>query len=152
MKKIITVLALAALAFPATASAQGRGVERAENLTERFVERNAGRLVSERDRDVRQVNVDARCQRDRDRDDRRWRERRERDRDFNCAFRATIDVLRATPTARAAQDPDDRRWRDRDRDRDRRSFRCFGQTRVEIGGGGGPEVELAWSRCERIRR
>ena len=148
-RKLLTVLvATSALLVPtAAAQAQGGGVQRAENATERYIDRNGGELV----RNGETQSVDARCQRDRDRDDRRWRERGERDREFNCWFRATVEQDRGRP-ARAAQQDDDRRGRDRDRDRRDRTFRCVGQTSVTLDRGDRPEVELRWSRCERVRR
>ena len=144
-KLLIPLVAAAALIAPSAAQAQGPGAQRAENVTERYIQRNGDLLV----RNGETQSVDARCQRDRDRDDRRARERGQRDRDFNCAFRATVEVDRGRP-ARAAQDPDGDRRRDRDR-RDR-TFRCVGVTSVELDRGDRPEVELRWSRCERVRR
>ena len=145
-KLLIPLIAAAALIAPSAAQAQGPGAQRAERVTERFISNNGDQLV----RGGETQSVDARCQRDRDRDDRRARERGQRDRDFNCWFRATVEVDRGRP-ARAAQDPEsDRRRRDRDR-RDR-TFRCVGLTSVELDQGERPEVELRWSRCERVRR
>lgn len=144
---LTALLATSILLVPtAVAGAQGGGVNRAERATERFIDRNGDQLV----RNGETQSVDARCTRDRDRDDRRSRERGQRDRDFNCLFRATVEVDRGARMAQ--QDDDDRRGRDRDRDRRDRQFRCIGATSVELDSPGRPEVELRWSRCERVRR